>query len=650
MSSFLSLVACATNYYFSNAGSDQNSGTSKNSPYKTITKLNSLYLLPGDSVFFREGDTFLGTIKLSSSGGSRKSIYFGSYDNGGHKPIISGFTTVSSWKSIGNGLFSAQIGSLSSCNMVTLDNSFQPMGKFPRGNKGYFNISKVNTGTNTITSNTTTKNNPAKFASAPNAVGGEICWRPFHWVLWRGTITAQTGSTITYKPFASTSGGGTENPQAGYGFFIQNSPSVCTQLGDWAYDGSTNTLTMFFGSSVDSHSVEVATSDIVIDLQGRSNITFENLSLEGANSYLISGNGSANIAINNCDIKFAGLFGIFANGDAPNWRITNNNISWCNSIGVRVRNGATSAVFTGNTVTYCGAIAGMGGTGEGQYFGALGFVDGTIEYNTFKHIGYIALSYTLAGAGSTVAKSICRFNTIDSFGDVKDDAGGIYCNGSDMSGTVIANNFVFHGLGCPEGTPDADLRAQGIYVDDAAHNLEIGGNTIAFMGRSGIYLHDAHEINMHHNTLWDNKSSIGYYNEHSAITNIVSKHNINFAKASDGLVSSAGAGSSAAGYFAANGLDSNYYASPGGDAKIFRSDETFHNLSAWKKFVGQDAHSAGAPKTISSADNLKFVYNNTTSNRKISLGGKYIDVRNTLYDGSITLAPFTSAVLIYQGK
>src|SRR5689334_12749639 len=145
---FLSMIACATDYYFSNEGSDQNSGTSKRSPYKTIAKLNSLYLIPGDSVFFREGDTFFGTIRVSSSGSGRRSIYFGSYDSGGHKPILSGFTTVSSWKSIGNGLFTAQIGSSSSCNMVKLDNSFQPMGKFPRGNKGYFNISKVSTATN----------------------------------------------------------------------------------------------------------------------------------------------------------------------------------------------------------------------------------------------------------------------------------------------------------------------------------------------------------------------------------------------------------------------------------------------------------------------------------------------------------------------
>jgi hypothetical protein len=161
--------------------------------------------------------------------------------------------------------------------MVLLDNHFQAMGKLPRGNSGYFNVSKVNTGNNTITSGTTTKNNPNQFSTAPNAVSGEICWRAFHWVLWRGTITSQTSSTITYKPFASTSGGGTEHPQPGYGFFLQNSPSVCTRPGDWAYNAGTHTLTMFFGPSGGSHVVQVATIDTLVTISAQDDITFHNL-------------------------------------------------------------------------------------------------------------------------------------------------------------------------------------------------------------------------------------------------------------------------------------------------------------------------------------------------------------------------------------
>ena len=39
----------------------------------------------------------------------------------------------------------------------------------------------------------------------------------------------------------------------------------------------------------------------------------------------------------------------------------------------------------------------------------------------------------------------------------------------------------------------------------------------------------------------------------------------------------------------------------------------------------------------------------TTLNKTISLDGNYIDVKNVSYNGTITLAPYTSAVLIRNG-
>ena len=650
----LSTTAHSTNYYFSNDGSDQNQGTSIKSPYKTIEKLNSLVLLPGDSVFFRGGDTFYGAIRITRPGTSRRPIYIGTYNDAAGKAVITGFSTVSGWKSVGKGLFSARIGSLSTCNMVILDGRFQAVSKFPRGNAGYFNISKVNTGSNTITSNTTTKNNPNRFSDVPSVVGGEICWRPYHWVLWRGTVTSQTGTTITYKPLPSTSGGGIENPQPGYGFFLQDSPALCTEPGDWAYYADNHTLTMYLGNSAGSHVVQAATVETLLRIDGQAYVTIQNLAFRGANTYLVDGTGTPNITIHNCDLQFAGIYGIFANGNAPDWNITNNHISWCNSIGIRLSSGTSAPVITGNTITFCGAVAGMGGTGEGQYFGMVGFVGGTIRNNVLKHIGYIPISYSLAGAGSTVARSYCQYNLIDSFGDVKDDAGGIYCNGSNMSGSIIGNNIVLHGLGCPEGTPDRDLRTHGIYLDDGAYNLEISGNTVAFMGRAGIYVHNAHDLFIHHNVLWDNReASIEYFNDKSTIANITYRQNINVAKTVSSpaeLLCYTTSGAPAMRFFSPQGLDSNYYLAPSDASRTFRRDENVHDLATWKKFTQQDSHSTGPPGKISSSNDLRIVINSTASRKKFSLQGKYMDVYNKIHEGGIDVPPFSSAVLISAGK
>jgi hypothetical protein len=58
-------------YYVSKSGDDTNPGT-KTAPFKTIKKLNNVYLKPGDIVYFRSGQTFKGTIKIDSSTAGNK--------------------------------------------------------------------------------------------------------------------------------------------------------------------------------------------------------------------------------------------------------------------------------------------------------------------------------------------------------------------------------------------------------------------------------------------------------------------------------------------------------------------------------------------------------------------------------------------------
>ncbi|HEY1872649.1 MAG TPA: hypothetical protein VGG71_16425, partial [Chitinophagaceae bacterium] len=73
-------------------------------------------------------------------------------------------------------------------------------------------------------------------------------------------------------------------------------------------------------------------------------------------------------------------------------------------------------------------------------------------------------------------------------------------------------------------------------------------------------------------------------------------------------------------------------------------------IQQWQAFSKQDIHSAGAPRSITSPDHLRFEYNATKQPVRISLGHKYVDLIDTLYNGFITLAPFTSAILIYVGN
>ncbi len=78
----------ATNYYFSNSGSDGSSG-GYDSPMQTLAKASSLAYEPGDSLLFRRGDTFAGHLVLNSSGSVSQPITIGSYGEG-ELPVLTG--------------------------------------------------------------------------------------------------------------------------------------------------------------------------------------------------------------------------------------------------------------------------------------------------------------------------------------------------------------------------------------------------------------------------------------------------------------------------------------------------------------------------------------------------------------------------------
>ena len=71
-----------SDFYISNSGSDSNSGTSISSPWKTISKVNSILLKPGDRISFRRGNIWKEKLNISYSGTSNNPIYIGAYGTG----------------------------------------------------------------------------------------------------------------------------------------------------------------------------------------------------------------------------------------------------------------------------------------------------------------------------------------------------------------------------------------------------------------------------------------------------------------------------------------------------------------------------------------------------------------------------------------
>jgi len=77
-------------YISSSDGDDSNNGLRPATAFKSLGKVNSLDLLPGDSLLFKSGDTFIGKLSIANeSGSSEKPILVSNYGNG-YLPVLDG--------------------------------------------------------------------------------------------------------------------------------------------------------------------------------------------------------------------------------------------------------------------------------------------------------------------------------------------------------------------------------------------------------------------------------------------------------------------------------------------------------------------------------------------------------------------------------
>lgn len=115
-----------TYYLDAAAGNDANNGLSPSTPWKTLVKLNQAGISSGSTILFQRGQIFDGFLRPQNSG-----ISYDAYGTG-TEPVINGFTNLSSWSSLGNGIYESPCSSCGSkLNLVTLNDSLKAMGRYP---------------------------------------------------------------------------------------------------------------------------------------------------------------------------------------------------------------------------------------------------------------------------------------------------------------------------------------------------------------------------------------------------------------------------------------------------------------------------------------------------------------------------------------
>lgn len=630
-------LASAANYYFANAGSD-GGACSLAAPCATVSKASGLTLSAGDSVLFKGGDTFFGTLYMNQSGTSISKIVYSSYGTG--RAIISGFYYLSNWTSLGGTKSEAACPSCgSTVSLISFNGYDQPIGRWP-------DTTAANGPYRALTSGNTTSITDATLPSDTNWTGATIACRTANFAIDTRPITAQSGGVITVSPAF------TYAPPSGYGYFIQNDIRTLTRSGEWYWNNASDSLIMYV-TSPGSQIIGASAIDTLVSI-GANYVTIDNLNIQGANKYLIAFTQNFNNdTIRNASLTMSGINAI--ENSKYGKKCSFNNINFKD-----IHNNGISAIFSGeldsckvknDSFVNISIIPGMAASGNAGNVGMTiyGYRD-TMTYN---------YAYNLGGNWSTTfggSLNYWQYNFINTFSTTICDGGGIYGSTHDGLKNTVWDNIIINGLGQKNGTTNStNTYSSGIYIDNGGSFWDVQRNSLYGNSYGGIYTHFSRNCTFKNNICYSNGLCQWYWQEDNLADSMrgnIFKYNQFIAPSSNLCVAWYNSGLNDLNLIGT--LDSNYYQRITSDNSTFKytgGGGTLYSISGWKSQTFQDANSKTAPIISRGDANTLFLYNATPSPTVTTLTDSYIGVTGVGYAaGPLTLQPFTSVILFQFPK
>jgi hypothetical protein len=620
--SLLTIKANATNYYVSNIGSDCNNGTSESIPWQTIKKINTFAFTSGDSVLLKCGDVWNENLIVSSS-----NITFSSYGIG-DKPLITGFQTLNGFAQSGNVWTATATKAGKGLNTVMINGKFAYKARFP--NSGFL-ASKAPLRNDYITTVLPLSN---------NYIGTEVVARIKNWVLDVRKVIAQTSNTITVSSKLMY------NMMDLGGFFFQNSASFIDSVGEFSFDSSTKSLSVY---STSAPSVQVSSIDTLVLINHKDYITFDNISFTGANIYTLKVDTSHNLTIKNCSINYAGSFGVWAS-KSRNIVIDNDTIQNCYNIGLLLgfhRTNVTGiaidsckkATITNNIIKNIGTVAGMAShglmnwDGERSHVGIFMAGDSSlVKNNRVDSIGGIAVK--IHGRDD----SIC-YNYITNFALAKSDIGGLETQNTGVAadynrGMIMYRNIIGKGIGFTYWGVANNIAA-GIYFDQYVNGVTVKENTVFDCAYSSLYLLQDSNLIIRDNNL---ENTVDYTMLMVQSKNIYLYGNAFYQRSRTRWVFSSD-------WACIKQSDSNYFLRPLSPTNmIYYVGKQYSFPHLWTDSTGFDIHSKGTPAGITSTTGQLYI-NPTLRDSIINVNGAFVDARGNMILNSFVLKPYTSKTL-----
>ena len=389
-----STVGNGATYYVSNSGNDSNPGTSASQPWKSLSKVNNLTPKAGDSILFKRGGAWVGTLTVSSSGATGNPITYGAYGTG-EKPILYSSQRITGWTRHSGNIYKTNFNS--SINQLFVDGERLRIARFP--NSGYAFI-------NSVQSSTTFSSNDLN--GSVNYSGAGWIGRTRVWSYEAKTVTSSNSTTLTLNAPAHYQVDKDE------GFILLDKMEFLDSPGEWYHNKSTKTLYVWLpdGSSPSNHEIRGSVFQHGVILENKSHITLRDFAIKHSSDNGISGANCKYVTIENNDIMFPDKVGIIIkNGTSENNTISNNKVRGANHYGIRIygqhylvsdneileickfenfSRSATGNIIGGRAIDLRGAnniirynrIIDTGNTGIGAYKAP----NSIIEYNFIKDI------------------------------------------------------------------------------------------------------------------------------------------------------------------------------------------------------------------------------------------------------------------------
>jgi len=690
-------AAPVTYYVSSSGGSDSNTGLSTGAPIATIAKVNSLTLQPGDRVLFKCGDTWRAEqLVLSESGLPGAEITFGSYPAGcANQPVLSGARPVSGW-TLDAGSVNVYRADLSPAmfpngiNQLFRAGQRLTLGRWPNldaANAGYAFVDAHTAGSSQITDNQ---------LPPGNWTGAIAHIKNIRWSMLDRQVTATSGHSLPLNKGLSCLTDGWKDC-VGWGYFINNHRATLDQDGEWYYDESTRRVYLYSASGAPANiegSVVLEVAEplrhggvMLSDGSATAYVTLDNLAVVNWFNHGIGTPGGMNantdiyhhLTLRNLtirDVDGAGvnlsswlekpLVGPKGLRGGHHLLFSNNVIDGANSFGISGY--FAESTFEHNTIRNIAVVKNLGKSGMGcglttgectengdglrirTYQPLYSGFGNALRYNTFEFIGYNGVD--VFGHDTTLERNVFTRTC-----DTKADCGAVRVFGDDdLASTPVYNIHLIENIiydirgnvdGCHASRPPFGM---GLYIDHYSRDVETRGNTIIDTSVTGILYQNSTGV-IRGNTVFNASNGTAFSAQISLAgdaTRATLDHNSVYGLTANAWTLYVYAPSSNV-----VASDWNAFFQPYVNQHIAYSDAWKRlTFAGWQSLSGKDANSTTNwfTQAAGEASRGKIFYNKSASTVTIDLGSRqYLDLWQAPVAGSLSLAPFSSRILVDNG-